>query len=254
MTSPPMAAAVSRNSPTRASDAPGHMVQPIPDGCGHHPRRAIGGRRHDLPTSGVFLVHCHGIGADPVVDDMRRGQVQAALAFQRLSDRFLRGVSHSARRARCHRFPAPRSMQARITAQMRRSPSSSVVGPIMASSLARFICAMLLPEARAISSISAAVAKGWGERCGRGGRFCAQFRFGHDKAAADGIIGFLSDDIALRIGCHQTQAVGMAGQGRAIVEHQVSRRVKTQRAKPVHLDRMLGFYVGQFGLLRGVAS
>ena len=54
----------------------------------------------------------------------------------------------------------PRSMQPFIAAQMRSSPASSSARDINVSSLARFISAIDRPLAAAMSSISAALAKG----------------------------------------------------------------------------------------------
>ena len=86
LTSPPMAAAVSRKSSICASEAPGDVFEPIFDHRRHHTGRAVGGRGHDLTTGGVFLVHGHGVDAHPVVDLMRRSQVGAAFGNQRIAD------------------------------------------------------------------------------------------------------------------------------------------------------------------------
>ena len=48
----------------------------------HDPGRAVGGGGDDLPAGGVFLVHRHRIGRQPVVDDMGRGEVHPPLGQQ----------------------------------------------------------------------------------------------------------------------------------------------------------------------------
>ena len=63
-----------------------------------------------------------------------------------------------------------------------------------------------------------------------------QLGLGQDEPAADRVEGFLHGDVALGIGRHQDQAVGMAGQGRAVIEDQIGLGIEGQGPKPVGGD------------------
>ena len=58
------------------------MIQIIAQHRWHHARRPVGRRRHDLAARRIFLVHGHGIDAEPVGRGMRLDGVGLALFHQ----------------------------------------------------------------------------------------------------------------------------------------------------------------------------
>ena len=62
------------------------MVAVIAQDCRRHARGAIGRRGDDLAARGVFLIHRHGVDAEPVVGDMRLGDVQTLLRLKLVMD------------------------------------------------------------------------------------------------------------------------------------------------------------------------
>ena len=51
-----------------------------------HARRAIGRRGDDLAARRIFLIHGHGVDAEPVVGDMRLGDVHTLLRLKLIMD------------------------------------------------------------------------------------------------------------------------------------------------------------------------
>ena len=78
------------------------------------------------------------------------------------------------------------------------------------------------------------------------------FGGGEDEAAADGIVGFLQDHIALCVGGAQDHAVGVAGQGWAVVEGKVLRRIEGQRGQAGGRDDLGVADLGEGCLCLGV--
>lgn len=66
----------------------GHMIEVITQGGRQHPRRAVGRVGDHLAAAGVLFVHRQGIDADPVVDRVWRGQVQAGFGQQGMVNGF----------------------------------------------------------------------------------------------------------------------------------------------------------------------
>ena len=102
-----MAAAVSRKSSTCCWTAPRHMVEIIAQRGRQYAGGPIGGRGDNLTTGGVFLVHCHGVNAHPVVDRVRCVQVHAALGQKRVVNALGAAFHTSNRRAEYRRWSSP---------------------------------------------------------------------------------------------------------------------------------------------------
>ena len=208
---------------------PRHMIQPVADHRRQDARRPVGGRGHDLPAGGVFLVHRHGIDTHPVVDRVRRGQVHPAFGQKRLVNT-LGAAAHlqpagqdaigrkTTVDAIVHHLPEP--LHPRL--DLARGAEVQFVRALhLGYGLARSL-RHLKHFRRVLEGIRAA--RGFrGDRVGPGA-----FGLGQDEAATDGIVGFLKDHVALRIGRHKDHAVGMAGQGRAVVEDQIVHRIEAQ--------------------------
>ena len=215
------------------------MVEPVADRRGHDARGAVGGGSHDLTTGGVFLVHRHGVGAHPVVDDMGRRLVAAAFGHQRLVDRLgaaahvqaagqdavIRQTPVDAVR---HHLPDPREAAVEIG----RRAARDFVGMF-------HLC---YREAR-FRRHRQHLGRGF-ERIGHGRAVVGILARGQlvrrqDEAAADGVVGDLGDDVALRVDPAQHHSVGVAGQGRAVVEAKMLLRAPVERRQPLGRDRPL---------------
>ena len=208
------------------------MLEPILYDRRHHARRAIGRRRHDLPSSSVLFVDGHRVDADPVVDLVRRIQVRATLGQQRLVDS-LGAAAHlkttgqdtvigkSTFDAVVHDLPQARH----AAAQVFRSATRDFV---------RFL------------HLGDGFAAGFGhfqhfgrafERIGHrrtivGVPTGGQFVGCQDEAATDRIVGLLQDHVALLVGRHEDHSVRMARQVRAEVELKILFRMKLQHRHP----------------------
>ena len=219
------------------------MVKPIADGGGQNPRRAIGGCSHHLPTRGVFFVHRHGIEAHPVVDGVRGGHVQPAFGHQRLMDALGAAAHfqptgqdaiglHATADAGVHHLPKP----GHALVDLGAAPEFEFIGEFhLGDGEARLFC-HVQHFSRRFEGVGHI-----GPRFGLGAPRLGHLSRRQHKAAADGVVGFLHDHVALGVGGLKDHAIGMAGQRRAIVEDQVFLRVKGQGRQARGID-LMGFF------------
>ena len=208
------------------------MIKIIAQHRRQNARSAIGRGSHNLPACRVFFVHSHRIERHPVVDHMRGRHIQPPFGDQRIMDALGPAAHfqaagqnpcalHPARDAVVHDLPKARN--ALVDVGLR--PKLQLVGQFhLGNRQPRFRGHLhhLVGRFERIGHISA----GFGFRPTRFDLFGGC----QNKAAADGVIGFLQDHIALRISSLQNHAIGMAGQGGAVIEHQVFLGVKGQLA------------------------
>lgn len=82
----------------------------------------------------------------------------------------------------------------------------------------------------------------------RGGFERLEFLGTDDKAAADGIIDAAQQQLAIAVKGGKLQAIGMTGQGRALVKHQIDRGPETIAGMAGRVDHAAGLDVGHQGI------
>ena len=139
----------------------GMEMQPVAQHRRHDAGRAVGRRGDDAAAAGILLVDRHGVDRQPVIGEQRVGPVRAPFLLQLVVQ--LAGAAAHFQPARHDAFLRQAALDAAAASpsQMRVEAGVELVARHRAiSSLARFISAMDSPLAAAISSISAALAKG----------------------------------------------------------------------------------------------
>ena len=228
------------------------MVQPVSDHRRHGARRAVRGGGDDLTAGGVLLVHGHGIGRHPIVDDMGRGHVHPAFGHQLVMD----GLGTPA-----HLQPARQDA-------IRRQPAVHAVAHHLPDPHQPVVQFGARAEAQLVLLLHSGdgFAGGFGHRqhlfgCREGeghagagiaavfGIATLQLLLGHDEAATDRVIDLMEDHVPLRVGRRQGHAVRMPRQHGVVIEAQVGGGVELQNLQPGRgdLPGLMDLLQGAFG-------
>ena len=235
----------------------GDMVEVVAQHRRDHARSPIGRGGDDLAASGVFFVHRHGVKRHPVVDRMRRGHVQPAFGDQRVMDA-LGPAAHLEAAGQ-----DARPLHPARNAVVHHLPEAGDAGvDFGGGAVAQLVLALHLRDAQArgmghLQHLGCRLE--WEGHVGAGAGFGAarlgQLARGQHEAAADGVVGFLQDHVALGVGGLQDHAIGVSRQGGAEVELQVLQRVEVEGGQARNLDDFRVADAGEGGIgLVGIVS